>query len=74
MGDEPYFDGDPAIDSTRHRMERVLKGEPPPRRWPLILAALGGGGLLWMWQAGRAARAKLDESAVSEDPARRHDV
>ena len=65
MSDGPYFDGDPEIDSTRRRMERVMKGEPPPRRWPWVLAALGGGGLVLMWRAGRAARARLDDAVTS---------
>jgi hypothetical protein len=54
-----YFDGDPAVDSSRRHMERVLKGEAAPRprrKWPLVLMALGGGGLWALWRtAARAA-------------------
>jgi hypothetical protein len=38
MSDGPYFDGDPATDSARRHMERVLKGEPT-RKWPWLPAA-----------------------------------
>jgi hypothetical protein len=51
-----YFEGDPETDSARRRLERVMKGEPPPARWPWVLAALGSGGLWMMWKWGRAAR------------------
>jgi hypothetical protein len=67
VADEVYFDGDPATDSARRHMERVLKGEPPPRRWPWVLAALGGGGVWWMWRLGRA---HARESAQPKDPER----
>ena len=51
-----YFEGDPETDSARRRMERLLKQpEPPPSRWPWIVAALGSGGLWMMWKWGRAA-------------------
>ena len=43
MSDSVYFEGDPETDSTRRRMERVLKGVPPRSRWPWIAAALGSG-------------------------------
>ena len=43
MSDEVYFDGDPEHDSARRHLERVLKGAPPRRRWPWVLAILGGG-------------------------------
>ena len=57
MGDV-YFEGDPEIDSARRRLERILKGEPPPSRWPWIVAALGSGGLWMMWRWGRDAHAR----------------
>ena len=52
MGDL-HFEGDPAIDSPRRHMERVLKGESEGsrRKWPLFLMALGGGGLWALWRA-----------------------
>lgn len=53
-----YFEGDPATDSARRHMERVLKGEQP-RRWPLLLAALGSGAVWFLWRSGSdAARTK----------------
>ena len=58
MGDV-YFEGDPAVDSSRRHMERVLKGEPTGRKWPLILTALAGGGLWALWRvAAEGARSR----------------
>ena len=45
-----YFDGDPAVDSSRRHMERVLKGEVTRRKWPLIVTALAGGSLWALWR------------------------
>ena len=55
MNDSVYFEGDPATDSARRRMERLLKGQQATPRWPWVLAALGGGGLWMMFRWGRAA-------------------
>ena len=62
MNDSVYFDGDPATDSARRHMERVLKGEPA-RRWPWVLAALGSGGVWMLWRAGRTAASTKEASA-----------
>ena len=43
MDNNVFFDGDPDHDSRRRHMERVLKGGPPRRRWPWVVAILGGG-------------------------------
>jgi hypothetical protein len=58
MGDL-YFDGDPETDSTRRRLERVLK-EPPVRpekpartRWPWKTTLLAGGTAFLWWQVRR---------------------
>lgn len=59
-----YFDGDPATDSARRHMERVLKGEPT-RRWPWVLAALGSGALWTLYRLGKTAAANRQAS----DPA-----
>ena len=55
MSDGIHFDGDPATDSARRHMERVLKSPETTRRWPLVVAALGGGGLWLLFRWGRAA-------------------
>jgi hypothetical protein len=69
VDDGVYFDGDPATDSARRHMERVLKGEPSPRKWPWVLAALGGGGLWWMWRQGRNAQPRTTtDTKDSEKP------
>jgi hypothetical protein len=55
MNEYVHFEGDPEVDSTRRRMERVLKGAPPPPRWPWIAAVLGGTGVWLLWRTGRSA-------------------
>lgn len=45
MADDLYFDGDPAEDSSRRHLERVIKGTPARRRWPWVMAILAGGAL-----------------------------
>lgn len=47
MVDEVYFDGDPATDSARRHLERVLK-EPDTRhrRWPWVAGSVA---LLAAW-------------------------
>jgi hypothetical protein len=52
MDENVHFDGDPAVDSRRRHLERVLKGQPPRRKWPWIVAAVAGGA--WaLWRSGR---------------------
>lgn len=60
--DSVYFDGDPATDSARRHMERVLKTPDTGRRWPWVLAALGSGGVWLLWRSGRAAARMRDGS------------
>ena len=64
MGDL-YFDGDPAVDSSRRHMERVLKGEPRPK-WPWLAAAIGGGGLWALWRM--AEQLRLDKQRAEASP------
>lgn len=61
MSDGLYFDGDPATDSARRHMERVLKGEPT-RKWPWVLAALGSGTVWMLYRFGLEAAAGRKES------------
>ncbi len=61
-----YFDGDPAVDSTRRHLERVLQGRQP-RRWPWIAAALAGGAAFAFWRV-RAHRAKLSPKTTDAAP------
>ena len=62
-----YFDGDPAVDSSRRHMERVLKGEPR-RKWPWLVAAVGGGGLFALWRMGEQLRIEKQRSAAEPPP------
>jgi hypothetical protein len=51
VSDDLYFDGDPATDSRRRHLERVLKDEAPRRRWPWVVALVAGGGAWALWRA-----------------------
>ena len=62
-----YFEGDPATDSARRHMERVLKGEPA-RRWPWYLAALGSVGVWFIWRSGRHVADNRSESERDSSP------
>lgn len=62
MNDSVHFDGDPATESARRHMERVLKAPEAKRRWPWVLAALGSGGVWLLWHRGRAAARTRDAS------------
>ena len=55
MSDDVYFDGDPELDSRRRHLERVLKGGPPRRKWPWVLALVAGGSTWAIWRAGKRA-------------------
>jgi hypothetical protein len=55
MDESVYFDGDPAVDSSRRHMERVLKGDPGPPKWAWLLAAVASGGLFALWRAAGQA-------------------
>jgi hypothetical protein len=63
MSDDLYFDGDPAEDSRRRHLERVIKGGRPRRRWPWIVAALAGGA----WTVWRMTQPRGENSP--EEPA-----
>jgi hypothetical protein len=63
MSTEYYLDGDPAIDSTRRHLERVLN-QPQPRRWPWLFAMLAGGAAFTFWRARSKAR-KPDAGSAS---------
>jgi hypothetical protein len=68
MDDNLYFEGDPATDSARRHLERVLKSPEPARRWPWMLAALGSGSVWLLWNWGRAAARTKDESSGEPKP------
>lgn len=64
MSDQLYFEGDPATDSTRRHLQRVL-GSSQPRRWGMALV-LAGGGAWGFWRLFRAVRSP--GSADERDP------
>jgi hypothetical protein len=57
--DELHFDGDPETDSTRRRLERVLKQQDRPR-WPWFTAAAAGGTFLF-WQFRRRRQSQSNQ-------------
>ena len=67
MSGDLHFDGDPATDSARRHMERVLKGEPT-RKWPWVMAALGGGGLWMLFRMGGDAARNRTNPAEQDQP------
>ena len=54
--DELHFEGDPAIDSTRRRLERVMKEGEPRSEWKWMAALAAGAGALIFWQVRRRRR------------------
>lgn len=67
MSDDLYFDGDPATDSARRHLERVLK-EPEPRRWPWVAATLVAAGAWYFWPRGRTVRVRKDTRDETKGP------
>lgn len=53
--DELHFEGDPARDSTRRRLERVLR-EEPRSEWKWMAALAASATALIFWQVRRRRR------------------
>jgi len=70
VDDEFYFDGDPATESTRRHMERVLTDPKPRRRWPWVAAAMTGMALLGVWQFRKRTRPNSDADEPTPPPSR----
>jgi len=66
--DDLHFEGDPAVDSTRRRLERVLKEESRPR-WPWV-AAMAAGGTAWLYWQVRKRRRNGNSPGGSQAPDR----
>jgi hypothetical protein len=63
-----YFDGDPATDSARRHLERVLKEDSPRRRrWPWILTAIAGAGVWYFWPRSPREPRKAQAAAKREE-------
>jgi hypothetical protein len=65
--DDLYFDGDPETDSTRRRLERVMK-EPEGRRRPWTTALVAGGSAFLFWRLLRRVRNRAEEAARTKGP------
>ena len=65
--DDLHFEGDPAIDSTRRRLERVMKEEPRSEwKW---MAALAAGATALLFGQARRRRRNGNESGEKRLPA-----
>jgi hypothetical protein len=65
MSDDLYFEGDPATDSTRRHLERVLK-EPKRRRWPWVAGSIAVVAAWYFWPRGRS-RPMTPHTGEAED-------
>lgn len=65
MGDL-YFDGDPATDSARRHLERVLKEETPRRRWPWVAAGVAAFATWYFWPRGGQPRNDKESGEISD--------
>jgi hypothetical protein len=63
MSDHIYFAGDPAEDSARRHLERVLK-QPQRRRWSFLAALFAGGTALTLWRVRHNRRATKSDAAT----------
>jgi hypothetical protein len=61
--DELHFEGDPATDSTRRRLERILREEQPRSEWGWIAALAAGATALVFWQVRRRRRDHASDQA-----------
>jgi hypothetical protein len=64
MSDHIYFAGDPAQDSARRHLERVLT-QPQRRRWPFLAALFAGGTALTVW-GFRSRRRNAQDGQASD--------
>jgi hypothetical protein len=64
-----YFDGDPATESARRHLERVLKEPHSHRRWPWVAASVAALAAWYFWPRKREADAepRSHESQVSRN-------
>ena len=66
MTDDLYFDGDPATDSARRHLERVLK-QPERRRWPWVVGAVAGVATWYFWPRRRGEDLSKDVQVLRRD-------
>lgn len=64
MSDYVYFEGDPATDSARRHLERVLKDPKPARRWPWVAASVAALAAWYFWPRAQTT-GKVKESEHS---------
>jgi hypothetical protein len=65
MSDHIYFSGDPAQDSARRHMERVLT-QPQPRRWQFLAALFAGGTAFTLWRVRKRRRDRTTDDAPEQ--------
>jgi len=70
MSDQIYFEGDPATDSARRHLQRVL--QEAPRRRPWLVALVAGGAAWGIWRVFGSIRAARSASQAGDVPASDH--
>jgi hypothetical protein len=70
MDEDLYFEGDPASDSTRRHLERVLNEPRRRRRWPWVVGSVAAVAAWYFWPLGAPARPpkEADDSAKTPPP------
>jgi hypothetical protein len=58
-----HFDGDPATESTRRHLERVL-AQPQRRRWPWIMTVVAGSTAFGVWRFRRKKLATTPRASL----------
>jgi hypothetical protein len=69
MSDHIYFSGDPAQDSARRHLERVLS-QPQTRRWPFLAALFASGTAFTVWRMRKNQRNRAKDPDRNDGPDR----
>jgi hypothetical protein len=64
-----YFDGDPATESARRHLERVLKEPTSHRRWPWVAASVAALAAWYFWPRTKQ-EANKEETEREPEPQR----
>jgi hypothetical protein len=67
MSDHIYFSGDPAQDSARRHLERVLS-QPQTRRWPFLAALFASGTAFTLWRIRKNRQNRTNGNEANPEP------